>query len=573
MQSSRRGALRVAVFIALLLAVSSAPMVSAASSAAQRPKVALVLGGGAARGFSHVGLLRAFEEEGIPFDMIVAASMGSVLTGLYASGFTPAELEYMAQRLDLAELFYVTLPPRGGVVRTERLEGFLHEVTGGARLESLRVPYYPVVTNLFTGESVVLREGAQSRAIVASMSIPGMFPPVDIDGETYVDGGIKEPVPARFARELGADIVIAVDVRREVENPSRDSIMNNLQLTLYFLLDQNTELHLPYADYLISPGVHYDTYMDYQRVAYFIDRGYRAAKAAIPEIKALLAEKIPGITFEPRYDPAVDAEKLDALVARGLDAVRPAPASTLKLHSTWTWEQGADPRLDLEARVPLVRVGRGGVVGGFELVRRAGEEELRAVELGVAAGAGGAFAFARKGAGDEAWRPGVRLEFERKLLLATSGGDAFEAEWEWLDPDDPWAQWRISATSLRPLGGPPSRSGSIAQVRQGEFAVAAGRDARGLYGPEGPYLDVKGRLYFPLQRGVLSELAIANTALFAGLGARVEADQGQALASWSGEAGVRFEMRFFGLYPVRSRLSFTYDTGPGRWAVALSLGE
>lgn len=554
-------ALRVVLVFTILLML--------APSASARSTVALVLGGGAARGFSHVGLLKAFEEEGIPVDMIVAASMGSVLSGLYASGFSIAELEYMAQRVDLAELFSVTLPPKGGVVNTQRLERFLHELTGGARFEDLRIPYYTVVTNLFTGESVVLREGSLSRAIVASMSIPGMFPPVEIDGEIYVDGGIKDPVPARFARELGADIVIAVDVRRELENPNRASIVNNLQLTLYFLMDQNTELHMGYVDVLVSPDVHFDTYMDYQRAAYFMEKGYQAAKAAMPEIKAALLQKDPGITFNPRFDPNDRDEALDRRLDAALAAARPpAESARLLLRPAWTFEEGEAPRFDLEARLPFLTGERSALVGGYSLSRRFGEEGVHTLKLGKAVGAGAAFAFLRRAPSEGAWRPGLGLDLTWNR--PSRGGGSLEAEWERREGESAPPQWKVAVSDIQPLGGPIRSRDGVAVER--ELTLTAGQDARGIHASEEPYLDARTRLYFPLRRGVLSELAILQPTAYIGLGTHVDWADDRAKASWIGEAGLRLETRFFGLYPLRSRISFAYYGEKDRWVLSFLIG-
>ena len=330
-------------------------IISIAAPAFARPSVAVVLGGGAARGYSHIGLLKAFEEEGIPIDMLVGTSMGSVVAGLYAAGLTPDQIEWMVEQIEIADLFSPIFPPRGGLLDTAPFERFLAELTGDALVEQLDTPFYSVITNLVTGESVAVDRGPLSTAIVASMSIPGMFPPVTIDGAVYVDGGIKEPVPALVARRKGADVVIAVDVRRELEEIDHDSILTNLQLTLYFLLDDNTEEQLQYADIIISPDVHTSSYMEYSEAAFFIAEGYAAAKRAIPEIKAYLRELEPSIAFQPRRAAET---VIDEAFRRRLDqalAAAPPDRSQTGLQSSWALaiESRRTPRLDLKLELGL----------------------------------------------------------------------------------------------------------------------------------------------------------------------------------------------------------------------------
>src|SRR5690606_33008252 len=189
----------------------------APGSAPSRPTVAIVLGGGSSRGLAHIGLLQAFEEEGIPVDYLVGTSMGSIAAGLHAAGLSPENIEQLIVQSPVFELFAAARPSRGGLVETDRLERFLDAILDHATFDDVAIPYYSASTQLLTGEEAVIQHGRVSRAILASMAIPGVFPPVEIDGEYYVDGGVVSLIPVRAARRLGADVVIAVDVRRRFE--------------------------------------------------------------------------------------------------------------------------------------------------------------------------------------------------------------------------------------------------------------------------------------------------------------------------------------------------------------------
>lgn len=257
-------------------------------NALARPVVGLVLGGGAARGFSHIGLIAALEEAGIPIDIIVGTSMGSIVGGLYAAGYSTDNLTQIVANLDPALLFDLEYMPAGGIVSGERFELFLRELLDNKEFDELKIPFYAVVTDLRTGEEVVLDSGQVSKAIQASSAIPGLFSPVLIEERYYVDGGLKNAVPVNVARDKGADVVIAVDVKKDLKEVDYDNILHNIQLTLWFMINGYVEQHIQHADVVIVPEVKYDSYMEFDRSSYFILQGYKAGKASVEEIKAAL---------------------------------------------------------------------------------------------------------------------------------------------------------------------------------------------------------------------------------------------------------------------------------------------
>ncbi|MFY9493654.1 MAG: patatin-like phospholipase family protein [Limnochordia bacterium] len=288
--------------------------ITATAAAQDRPTIALVLGGGSARGFSHIGLIRVLEEHGIPIDMVVGTSMGSIIAGLYAAGYSADNLTYIVTALDTASLLDIPVPFRGGVVDTTGLLHFLNILLEGKEYSQLPIPFYSVIVELSTGEELALHEGKVSTGILASMSIPGMFPPVEIDGKYYVDGGLKNKVPANVAADLNADVIIAVSITQEEEDPNYASIMDNLRLSLSALLEGYSAMNAAAADIMIEPDVKLDSSYDYLRADYFIAQGYKAGLAYIDEIKAFILEKDPDFEFIPYQQPGLDTAELNQIV-------------------------------------------------------------------------------------------------------------------------------------------------------------------------------------------------------------------------------------------------------------------
>lgn len=524
-----------------------------------RPKVAVVLGGGSARGFSHIGLLKALEEEGIPIDYIVGTSMGSVVAGLYAAGFSASNLEYMVTHVNIPEMFVPTIPPKGGFLSTERFKTFIDVLTDNAQMESLPIPFYTVVINLLTGEEETLSTGPLSTGIVASMSIPAMFPPVRIGDDYYVDGGMKSLVPVEVARDVGADFVIAVDVRRQLDNINHDTILSNVQLTLLFLLATDTPEDLALADYVITPDVAHDSYMDYDRSSYFIQVGYEAAKASAAEIRRALLEVDPDFPFTDGnplygYTEAAFAERFRS----ALDAVEEvAVGPTLSPRMALSYD--GEYRSEFGLVAPFAKVGEATPI--FAAIATQSREEQSVQSLGLGIGSCQRFCpslFMRRSTDDGSWGTGVAVEGGVRSVLRYAG------EWEVLGPGA--GNWRL-ALNL------PERVRLVEP--QSETAIQVFRDMRGLYGDSSEHVQaaVQHRRYIPWNRTDFWEAVSTSTNWTVGVGAKARFEQERvALQPW-GEVGLIFEARLFGLYPLRSRLALEYAGGDNPWSIRWTLGN
>ena len=281
--------------------------------AAEKPEIALVLGGGSARGFSHIGLIRALEEHGVPVDMIVGTSMGSIVAGLYAGGFSVENMTELITKLEFATLLDIPMPMGGGIVDTTGIEHYLNVLLGGRTFAEMEIPYRAVVVHLATGKEHALGDGSVSKAIQASMSIPGMFVPVEIDGEYYVDGGLKNQVPANVAADLGADVIIAVSLEQDHADPNYRRISDNLRMSLTAMIEGYNVFNTAMADVLIVPDVGLDSSMDYRRGPYFIEQGYKAGIQYMDQIKAAILAKDQDFEFIPYRQAGYSSTELKQL--------------------------------------------------------------------------------------------------------------------------------------------------------------------------------------------------------------------------------------------------------------------
>jgi NTE family protein len=185
----------------------------------KNPKVGLALGSGAARGLAHIGVLKVLEENKIPIDFIAGTSMGALIGATYAAGLDIEQIEEIACNTDwklTARLFLPTLP-RSGFVEGKRIKDFLKTLIGDSNIDTLKVPFAVVATDLLTGEEIVIHKGSLVEAVRASISIPVIFTPVRHQNRFLVDGGLVNPVPTSVAAEMGADVIIAVNVIPSVD--------------------------------------------------------------------------------------------------------------------------------------------------------------------------------------------------------------------------------------------------------------------------------------------------------------------------------------------------------------------
>ncbi len=259
------------------------------------PKIALALGGGAARGFAHIGVIKALEAHGIVPDIVVGTSAGSLVGALYASGYGGFDLQRVALQLDDTVIADWSLPDRG-FIKGEALQNFVNSAVQNRPLEKLNKPFATVATDLQSGEPVVFRTGNTGMAVRASSSVPGVFQPVAINGRDYVDGGLVSPVPVRAARGMGAEVVIAVYISNNPRfGKTRDSV--DVMLQTFAIMGQSIAGHeLAEADIVIRPdtGAMRGTDFDNRHLA--IIEGEKAGLAAIAAIKQKIAEKTVTVT-------------------------------------------------------------------------------------------------------------------------------------------------------------------------------------------------------------------------------------------------------------------------------------
>ena len=264
-----------------------------------RPKVALVLSGGAARGFAHVGVIRALEQEKIPIDLIVGTSVGSLIGAIYAHDRNSFELEWTAFTLYKDSIFdygLFTAFTGMGLAKGEKLEDFVRTKIPTTNIEDLKIPYAAVATDLNLGERVVLTKGSVVKAVHASSAIPGVFEPVLHQGHLLVDGGVTDNIPIDVARELGADIVIAVDISEVVENHNITNLVDVMLQSVNIMFNENVLSHKHNADVLITPAVGKVAMLDFTQKKQCMLAGIEATQKMIPELKAKMADWRPTTT-------------------------------------------------------------------------------------------------------------------------------------------------------------------------------------------------------------------------------------------------------------------------------------
>lgn len=252
------------------------------------PKIALVLGGGAAKGFAHVGVIKALEAHGLQPDIIVGTSAGSVVAAIYAGGYNGFDLQRVALSMDEGTVSDWVLPNRG-FIKGESLQRFINEVLQNRPIERLNRTLAVVATDLQSGEPRVFRSGDAGMAVRASSSVPGIFQPVRINGREYVDGGLVSPVPVKTARDLGADIVIAVDISdRPKTSRLRDSI-DVLMQTFTIMGRVIAGQELQQADVVVTPDITGLSSASFDSRNYAIIEGEKAGLDAVPQVQEKIA--------------------------------------------------------------------------------------------------------------------------------------------------------------------------------------------------------------------------------------------------------------------------------------------
>ena len=250
------------------------------------PKIGLVLGGGAARGFAHVGVIQVLEEAGIRPDLVVGTSAGSLVAAFYASGKTGSQLQQVSETMEEATFADWTLPIFSrGMLRGEALARYVSMQVNGRLIENMALPLGIVATDLHSGVGVLFQRGDTATAVRASSAVPALFHPVKIAGRDYVDGGLVSPVPVRYARQMGAELIIAVDISSAPEsNAATDSLQILLQ-TFSIMSKSINAFELREADVVVKPlllGVGSSDFAARRRA---IEAGRLAMQAALPQLR------------------------------------------------------------------------------------------------------------------------------------------------------------------------------------------------------------------------------------------------------------------------------------------------
>ena len=260
--------------------------------------VALVLSGGSARGFAHIGVIKVLEANGLKPDIVVGSSAGSIVGALYASGLTAGELEAAIAQLDTSAFTDFVIPGLGflagemGFVRGEKLHRYIDAQLKTHRIQHFPIRFAAVATDLNSGNAVAFNSGDAGMAVVASCAVPGVITPVDIDRRRYGDGQIASPLPVAVARALGAHIVIAVDVVYPPEHSFLYSAVSVLFQAYTIAVHQLKQTEAAQADLVIVPKIQ-NTSGQYS----FADRthltaaGEEAARKLMPQLKAMFARR------------------------------------------------------------------------------------------------------------------------------------------------------------------------------------------------------------------------------------------------------------------------------------------
>ncbi|MFN4265575.1 MAG: patatin-like phospholipase family protein [Aquabacterium sp.] len=257
---------------------------------AKPPKIGLALGGGAARGFAHIGVLQVLEEQGIKPDLIVGTSAGSLAATLYAAGKTPTEMADLAMNMDESSITDWMFPGRS-LMKGEALAKFVRASTANMQIENMRLPLGIVATDLNSGQPILFQRGDAGTAVRASSSVPGVFQPVKIGSREYVDGGLVSPVPVRYAKQMGADLIIAVDISSIPEGQPTKSAIDILMQTFNIMGHSISQYELKEADVVMRPKLAGIGSSDFSQRRLSILAGREAALTVLAQLKEKIQTK------------------------------------------------------------------------------------------------------------------------------------------------------------------------------------------------------------------------------------------------------------------------------------------
>ena len=265
------------------------PNTHTANTAKPKAVVALALGGGASKGFAHIGIIKVLKENNIPVKVVTGTSAGSIVGSLYASGMSPDRLELEAEILGKTDLVDLTLSS-SGFIKGEKLQNYINQKVGNRPIQQLPIKFAAVATDFESGKAVAFNRGNVGQAVRASASIPNVFQPTTIGGRRYVDGGLSQPVPVSAAKKQGANFIIAVDISaRPVKNVNQ-GFFSYLDQTFNVMSIPLLQHELGQANVVIKPQVlEMGSIGGFDQKRRAIQLGEEAARAALPEIKRKLA--------------------------------------------------------------------------------------------------------------------------------------------------------------------------------------------------------------------------------------------------------------------------------------------
>lgn len=261
------------------------------SHTAPKPKatVALALGGGASKGFAHIGIIKVLKENNIPVKIVTGTSAGSIVGSMYASGMSPDRLELEAEILGKTDLVDLTLST-SGFIKGEKLQNYINRKVGNRPMQQFPIKFAAVATDFESGKPVVFNVGNAGQAVRASASIPNVFQPVVIGSRKYVDGGLSQPVPVSAAKKMGANFIIAVDISARPAKNVNQGMFSYLDQTFNVMSQTALRQELGQANVVIKPQVlELGSVGGFDQKQRAIQLGEQAARAALPEIKRKLA--------------------------------------------------------------------------------------------------------------------------------------------------------------------------------------------------------------------------------------------------------------------------------------------
>ncbi len=255
-------------------------------------KVALVLGGGAARGFAHIGVLKILEQNKIPVDIVLGTSAGSFVGSLYAYGFNAYQIQKIGLELERGDIIDISIPDNG-FIKGELLENYVNRMLRNTPMEKLRIPFYAIATDIQNGKEMVFGVGNTGKAVRASCAIPGVFNPVLIGDRMYVDGSVVSPAAVDAARANGADIVIAVDISSDLGSEKPAGTVETILQAIDIMSSKISAAQLSRADVVIRPLVGHIGSTDFTKRHEAILEGEKAAVQALPKIREILSRARP----------------------------------------------------------------------------------------------------------------------------------------------------------------------------------------------------------------------------------------------------------------------------------------